>query len=70
MLGEEKGEEEMHCNIDKEVCDSCYEDGILIEREYYSLISTTDDKIVWYECGHVLIIQDGVVQQQYNYHKE
>lgn len=55
--------------IGYEICDSCFELGIGHPRQYNALESTDDNKIIWYECGHVLIIRDGVVVQQYDYSK-
>lgn len=50
-----------------EICDNCYETGHKQAREYHSLESGKGNKIIWYECGHVLIIKDDTVVQQFNY---
>jgi len=56
--------------ISHEVCNSCYEKGNSLteaRRQFHSLESTPGNKVVWYECGHVLIIQDDTVVVQHNF---
>lgn len=54
----------------KELCDKCFDKlGYTGNREFTSMGTSEINKIVWYECGHVLIIKDGAVEQQFNYHK-
>ena len=60
----------MEFNQGKELCDNCFgELGYMGGREFTSIGTNDENKIVWYECGHVLIIKDGVVEQQFNYQK-
>ncbi len=59
----------------KQICDNCYEKiygrgygsyGHAAIREYTSM-GDKDNQIIWYECGHVYIIKDGIAVQQFNY---
>lgn len=52
-----------------EVCYACHEKGYEQAREFMALVSGHGDKIIWYECGHVLIVKDGRVVQQFDYNK-
>lgn len=60
----------MKHEIGREICDSCFDLGIGHPREYYAIVSDDNNKIIWYDCGHVLIIKDGTVDSQYDYSKE
>ena len=52
----------MEHKIGHEVCDLCE-----CVREYHALVANVDDQIVWYECGHVLVIKGGAVTIVHNY---
>jgi hypothetical protein len=45
-----------------ETCDHCFK-----EVDFHSLSSDPDNMVIWYACGHVLIIRNGIVQVVYDY---
>jgi len=51
----------------REICDECSSLNEPIMRDFSCIESSPDNLIVWYECGHVLIIKDGVVRQTFKY---
>jgi len=52
----------------REVCDRCSDFDEPIFREFHSLASEVGvNEIVWYECGHVVIVKDGLVEQEFEY---
>lgn len=56
--------------IGNETCERCTNDTGKIKpviREFHALISSPKNKIVWYECGHVIIVRNGIVKQEYTF---
>ena len=78
-LNNEREVKEMEFNQGKQICDNCYEKiygrncgdfGHRAMMEYTSMGTNKENQIIWYECGHVYIVKDGITVQQFNYGKE